>query len=128
MKSKIASLFSFMIVIAMIGMCSADVVQVKDTLSNARKQGKIVIIEIGAVGCVGCDEMEPVINKLRTDYKDKLEVLSIDVRQDPESPRLLGARTIPTQIFMDKNGKEFHRHMGFYSYEKIATVLKKMGL
>ena len=34
---------------------------------------------------------------------------------------------IPTQVFLDKNGREFHRHMGFYGYEEIAPVLKKAG-
>jgi len=126
MKSKIVSIFTFMIIIAMVGLCSADVVD--DTLSNAKKQSKIVMIEIGAAGCIPCDEMEPVLEKLKTDYKDKLEVLVIEVKQDRENPRRLGVTAIPTQIFVDKNGKEFHRHMGFYSYQKIATVLKKQGL
>jgi CMP-2-keto-3-deoxyoctulosonic acid synthetase len=35
---------------------------------------------------------------------------------------------IPTQVFLDMNGKEFHRHIGFYAYEEIAPVLKKAGL
>jgi thioredoxin 1 len=35
---------------------------------------------------------------------------------------------IPTQVFLDKNGKEFHRHMGFYAYEAIAQVLEKAGI
>ena len=115
-----------MILMAMAGLCRADVVQ--DTLSDAKKQGKIVMIEVEAAGCAGCDEMEPVIDKLRTDYKDKLEVLYIDAKRDMEYARRFLVRAIPTQIFIDKNGKEFRRHIGFYSYEEIASVLKKKGL
>ena len=126
MNSKIVSSFTFMLVMAMVGLCGADVLS--DTMSNAKKQGKTVMLEIGAAGCIPCDEMEPVLEKLRTDYKGKLEVLVIDVRQDRENAPRLGVRTIPTQIFVNKDGKEFHRHMGFYSYEKIRTVLKKQGL
>jgi thioredoxin 1 len=35
---------------------------------------------------------------------------------------------IPTQVFLDKNGKEFHRHVGYYAYDEIMPVLKKIGL
>jgi thioredoxin 1 len=126
MKGKNVSLFTFMILMAMVGLCIADVVQ--DTLSDAKKQGKIVMIEVEAAGCAGCDEMDPVIDKLRTDYKGKLEVLYIDARRNMEYARRFLVRAIPTQIFLDKNGKEFHRHMGFYAYEEIASVLKKKGM
>ena len=115
-----------MIVMAMAGMCSADVVD--DTLNNARKQGKVVMLEIGSVGCIPCDKMKPVMEKLRMDYKDKLEVLFIDVRKDKENMRRFGVTMIPTQVFLDKDGKEFHRHMGYYSFEEIAPVLKKLGI
>jgi hypothetical protein len=39
-----------------------------------------------------------------------------------------GGYVIPTQVFLDKNGKEFHRHIGYYGYEEIAPVLKKAGI
>jgi thioredoxin 1 len=35
---------------------------------------------------------------------------------------------IPTQVFLDKNGKEFQRHIGFYDFDEIVPVLKKQGL
>jgi thioredoxin 1 len=126
MKSINISLLTFIIVMAIVGLCGADVVQ--DTLSNARQQGKIVMIEIELPGCASCEQMEPVVDKLRIDYKDRLEVLYIDAKQNREYARLFGIFTVPTQIFLDKNGKEFHRHIGFYSYNKIASVLKKKGL
>lgn len=110
----------------MAGLCSADVVD--DTLSSAKKQGKLVMLEVGSVGCIPCDKMKVVMDKLRTDYKDKLEVIFIDVRQDKENMRRFGVTMIPTQVFLDKNGKEFHRHIGYYAFEEIAPVLKKQGI
>jgi thioredoxin 1 len=126
MKSRIVSLATFMIVMAMAGLCSADVVD--DNLNSAKKQGKVVMVEIGSVGCIPCDKMKVVMDKLRTDYKDKLEVIFIDVRSDKENQRRFGATMIPTQVFLDKEGKEFHRHIGYYSFEEIAPVLKKQGI
>ncbi len=126
MNNKKIYFLSIMIVMAMVGLCSAEVVN--DTLSNAKKQGKVVMLEIGSVGCIPCDQMKPVMEKLRTNYKDKLEVLFIDVKKDRENPRRFGITMIPTQVFLNKEGKEFHRHIGFYAYEEIALVLKKAGL
>jgi thioredoxin 1 len=97
-------------------------------LSKAKQEGKIVMLELGSVGCIPCEQMKPVMQKLRDTYQGKLEVIFIDVREDHKTGRLFGVHMIPTQVFLDKTGKEFHRHIGFYSYEEIAPVLKKNGL
>jgi hypothetical protein len=43
--------------------------------------------------------MKPVMEKLSTNYKDKLEVLFIDIRYDKESPRRFGVTVFPTAYF-----------------------------
>lgn len=126
MKNKVAFFLSFMFMVAMVGLSGAGIVD--DTLSNAKKDGKAVMLEIGSVGCIPCDKMKPVMEKLRTNYKDSLEVLFIDVRKDHESARRFGVTIIPTQVFLNKDGKEFHRHIGYYGYEEIEPVLKKAGI
>ncbi len=101
---------------------------VDNVLTQAKKDGKIVMLELGSVGCIPCEQMKPVMEKLRTTYKDRLEVIFVDVRRDYETGRRFRAHMIPTQVFLDKDGKEFHRHMGFYSFEEITPVLKQAGL
>lgn len=102
--------------------------EVDTILNNAKKEGKAVMLELGSVGCIPCEQMKPVMEKLRTNYKGKLEVLFVDVKKDRDTAKKIGVFAIPTQVFLDKNGKEFHRHIGFYSYEEIEPVLKKAGL
>ncbi len=101
---------------------------VDDVLGRAKKEGKYVMLELGSVGCIPCEKMKPVMEKLRTSYKGKLEVFFVDVRKDHDTAQRFGVYVIPTQVFLDKNGKEFHRHIGFYGYEEIAPVLKKAGI
>jgi len=101
---------------------------IEDVLTKAKKEGRVVMLELGSVGCIPCEQMKPVMEKLRTNYKDNLEVLFIDVRKDREKARRFGVAVIPIQVFLDRNGKEFHRHLGYYSYEEIVEVLKKAGL
>jgi thioredoxin 1 len=35
---------------------------------------------------------------------------------------------IPTQVFLDADGREFFRHTGFFPLEQILPVLKKQGV
>jgi thioredoxin 1 len=100
-----------------------------DALAQAKKEGKIVMLELGSVGCIPCEQMRPVMQRLSRDYPGRLEVIFVDIKVDREAGRKFGVFGIPTQVFLDRNGKEFSRHVGFYSYEDIrAKVLKKMGL
>jgi len=101
---------------------------IDDALTKAKKEGKIVMLELGSVGCIPCEQMKPVMKKLSGNYKDKLEVIFVDVRKDRDTAKKFSVFAIPTQVFLDKTGKEFHRHMGFYGYEEIVPVLKKVGL
>ncbi len=115
--------------IFMLSACSqASESDVSKVLAKAQKDGKVVMLELGSVGCIPCEKMKPVMQKLRETYKDKLEVLFVDVRVDRPTAMRFRVTMIPTQIFLDKSGKEFHRHMGFYGYEEIEPVLKKIGL
>lgn len=101
---------------------------IDDVLNKAKKEGRVVMLELGSVGCIPCEQMKPVMERLKSDYKGKLDVIFVDVKQDKEAGRKFNAFMIPTQVFLDRNGKEFHRHMGYYGYEEIVPVLKKTGM
>ena len=102
--------------------------EVDTMLGNAKREGKMVMLELGSEGCIPCEQMKPVMEKLRTNYREKMEVIFVDIRKDRGSARKFRVTMIPTQVFLDKTGKEFHRHMGFYGYEEIEPLLKKAGI
>lgn len=125
MKLKIVVL-SFLMVILSTAFSNAG--SLDDSLNKAKSEGKIVMLELGSVGCVPCEQMKPVMAKLSDSYKGKMEVFFIDVRKDHDAARRFRVFAIPVQVFLDKDGKEFHRHTGFYPYEEITPVLKKAGI
>ena len=125
MKLKIMIL-SFLTLSA--GFSSAGAGDLDAVLNKAKAENKIVMLELGSVGCIPCENMKPVMQKLRETYTGKLEVIFIDVRQDNKTGRRFNVHVIPTQVFLDAKGHEFHRHIGYYSYEEIAPVLKKAGI
>ncbi|MEW6118138.1 MAG: thioredoxin family protein [Nitrospirota bacterium] len=126
MKKRVLALLVAATILLIAGLSSAD--QLEMTLNRAKKEGKIVMLELGSVGCIPCEQMKPVMKKLSENYKGKLEVIFVDVKKDSKNAKKYGVFVIPVQVFLDKEGKEFHRHLGYYSYEEIVPVLKKAGL
>jgi thioredoxin 1 len=126
MKKRVTVLIALITFLTLSGYSNAG--DVNSVLDNAKKEGKAVMLELGSVGCKPCEQMKAVMEKLRTNYKGKLEVFFVDVRRDRDTAQKFGVYVIPTQVFLDKNGKEFHRHIGYYGYGEIAPVLKKAGI
>jgi thioredoxin 1 len=131
MKYLHAMLLTIIFAITLIAFCDKGVFAaspVEEALKQARLQGKVVMLELGSVGCIPCEEMRPVMATLSTTYKGKLEVIFVDVRKDNDTARRFRVFGIPTQVFLDKSGAEFHRHVGFYPFKDIVPVLKKAGI
>lgn len=97
-------------------------------LLKARTEKRAVMLELGSVGCVPCDMMQPVMARLTETHKGRLEVYFVDVKDVPSVAKQFRIYGIPTQVFLDKDSKEFHRHVGFYAYDEIVAVLKKAGI
>ncbi len=85
------------------------------------------VLDLGADKCMACKAMEPVLEKLREEYKGKLQVDFIDVWKNPDEAKKYNIRSIPTQIFFDADGKELYRHTGFISEEDILNKWKELG-
>lgn len=106
----------------------------QNTANNLVKQKpkhEVTFIELGSVNCIPCKMMQPVMKEIENEYKDKISVVFYDVWQpkDKAMASKYKVRVIPTQVFLDKKGKEFHRHEGFYAAEDIKKVLdKQLGI
>ena len=91
-------------------------------------KGMVTMVDLGAKKCIPCKMMAPILEKLEKVYAGKAAVIFFDVWEDPAPARHFGIRSIPTQIFFDKKGREVYRHEGFLSEEAIVHRLKDMGV
>lgn len=98
--------------------------------ASDNKNVQVTFIEIGSINCIPCKMMQPVMQKLKETYGEKLNIVFYDVWTDEGRPygSKYGIRVIPTQVFLDSEGKEFFRHEGYYPYEAIVDLLSKHGL
>ena len=101
----------------------------KDNLvDKARMSGKPTMVEFGATGCIPCDMMQPILDKLRKNYSDRLNVVFVHVRENQILGARFGIQSIPVQVFYDRNGEEVFRHVGFYAEADVLKQLVKLGV
>jgi thioredoxin 1 len=82
------------------------------------------LVDLGAGKCIPCKRMAPILEALRVDYAGAVDVRFIDVWKDPQAGRPYAIRLIPTQIFLDRTGRERFRHEGFFGREEIEQIFK----
>jgi thioredoxin 1 len=98
------------------------------TSEAQNKKPKITFIELGSVNCIPCKKMQPIMKSLEKKYGEQLKVIFHDVNKDKSKVDEFKIKLIPTQIFLDENGKEISRHEGFYPEVEIEKLLKGRGL
>lgn len=96
--------------------------------SPAPAIGKVTLMELGSEWCMPCKLMRPVLEKLKRDYPKDLKVIIVDVSKDKEAGSKYGIKVIPTQIFFDREGKEYKRHMGYLPEQEILKILKDLNV
>jgi thioredoxin 1 len=91
---------------------------------------KVTFIELGSVKCIPCKEMQPVMRSIEKKYGSQVKVVFHDVwtAAGKEAAKQFVFDVIPTQIFLDKTGKEYFRHEGFFSEKELVKILKMKGV
>ena len=87
----------------------------------------MTFLEFGAKGCSACKRMETVMSEIRAKYPNRVNVVFLNVML-PENQRLMkyfGVAAIPTQVLLNKEGREFFRHTGYYSTEELNKQIEK---
>ena len=94
------------------------------------KKYKVTFVELGSVKCVPCKMMQPIMKSIEEKYGKDVLVVFYDVWTKEGAPmgEKYGIRGIPTQVFLDENGKEFFRHTGYYPEEEIVKILNSKGV
>lgn len=86
------------------------------------------LVDLGSTTCIPCKEMAPILEELRQEYKGQVEVEFINVSDNVAAADEYRISVIPTQIFLDADGKEVFRHEGFFPKADILAQFEKMGV
>ncbi|MCK4761605.1 MAG: thioredoxin family protein [Candidatus Aminicenantes bacterium] len=110
--------------------CRATAENKKETPAPTKESKiKVTFIELGSVRCIPCRKMIPIMKEIEEEYSGQVKVVFHDVWTDEGRPyaRKHGIKLIPTQIFLDENGKEYFRHVGFFPKKELVKVLEQKG-
>ncbi len=102
---------------------------VKDT-NSITSQPLITFVELGSVNCIPCKAMQKVMKTVEDKYGRQVKVIFYDVWTEEQAhyAQDYKIRLIPTQVFLDANGKELMRHEGFFPEKDIDAFLQSKGL
>lgn len=124
-------LLSIILLVTFVFVQSCDA-QSKDNKTETTKvtKPKVTFIELGSVNCIPCKMMQPVMESIEKRYGEQVKIIFYDVwtQEQKKYAQEYKIKLIPTQVFLDENGKEFHRHEGFYPEVEIDKILQGKGL
>jgi len=110
--------------------CQTTTQENKTNTGVDKTKYKVTFIELGSVRCIPCKQMQPIMKSITEKFGKQVKVVFYDVWTEEGSPygKQYGIEAIPTQVFLDKDGKEYFRHVGFFPEEELVKVLYQKGV
>ena len=63
------------------------------------------IIDFYADWCGPCKALSPILEEIAKEYEGKVEIYKVDTEESPELSAAFGIRSIPSILFIPKDGK-----------------------
>jgi thioredoxin 1 len=130
MKVKSAARVSVLVLVSL-GVVGALVLRQQRTEPSAVADAPAArgarLVELGSTSCRSCKAMHEELAQLREECGASIAVEEIDVWRDQEAARRYGVNVIPTQVFLDAEGRELDRHTGFLARADIRARFAARG-
>jgi thioredoxin 1 len=111
----------FMALLLTVGILAAGQFQ-----SGYAQANRPALYEFGAGHCISCKEMAKIIEELKTTIGDKVEFRMIYADKEKPLFQQYKIMLIPTQVFLNAEGKEVDRHVGALTKDQVLAKLKEL--
>ena len=82
-----------------------------------------VLVDFWAEWCGPCKQITPVLEQLAEDFGNRLQIVKLNIDNNPEGAAGHAVRSIPTLILF-KNGDEAGRHVGSASKSELSKFIE----
>jgi len=139
MKKKVLLIFTVIILMILIS-CNSKNGEVQNNIQQSVVASTVneedielpmvTFLEFGSTSCMACLKMQPLLKSVEKKYGNQIKVIFYDVwkKEQKRYAKQYGIRLIPTQVFLNSEGKEIYRHEGYIPEEEIDRLLKQNGL
>lgn len=97
----------------------------KNEFNEIIASNNVVVTKFGAEWCGPCKTMEPIIEEVAEQLKDKAAVISIDVEESPELATEYRVRNVPTILYF-KNGEVIDKSVGSINLDSLMERINKL--
>jgi thiol-disulfide isomerase/thioredoxin len=97
-------------------------------VDQARLSGKPSLVQFAVASSVMGEMMTPLLEALQQKHAGALNVVFVNVGDEQILGARYGIRSVPTQLFFDKAGKEVSRNQGVIDEEDLAKAVAGIGV
>jgi thioredoxin 1 len=125
---------SRIVILALVGLGVAGALALRERRASGPTSEAVAVatgahlVELGSTSCTSCKAMHEELSQLRTECGTSIAVEEIDVWKDEAAAGRYGVNVIPTQVFLDREGREIDRHVGFLARNEIRQRFAQRGL
>lgn len=82
-----------------------------------------VVVDFGAEWCGPCKQLDPILEEIAAENKDKLKIFKLNIDENPMTPQKFGVRGIPT-IMIFSDGKLIDQKVGSLPKSALENWIK----
>jgi thioredoxin 1 len=88
------------------------------------KEEKPTLVDFWAPWCGPCRAIGPVLEELATQYGERINIVKVNVDDNPATASQYGVRSIPTLLLV-KNGQVQETQIGLLSKNQLAAMFDR---